>query len=91
MVDEQGVLSGYLTDGDVRRALLRSSNLEELLKTRVNSLMIRSPLLLRAEMAAREALRLFGERRINDAPVVDEEGHPIGWLEESDLLRAGIV
>ncbi len=91
VVNGRGVVCGYLTDGDVRRALLRCDDAGALLDVRVDSLMIRSPLLLRSEMAAREALRLFGERRINDAPVVDEDEKPVGWLEESDLLRAGIA
>ncbi len=91
VVNEGGTVCGYLTDGDVRRALLRAEDAGELLASRVDSLMIRSPLLLRREMTAREALRLFGERRINDAPVVDENEKPVGWLEESDLLRAGVV
>ncbi|RYX86097.1 KpsF/GutQ family sugar-phosphate isomerase [bacterium] len=91
VVDEEGILCGYLTDGDVRRALLRCDDASELLESRVDSFMIRSPLLLRGEMTAREALRLFGERRINDAPVVDDSERPIGWLEESDILRAGVI
>lgn len=91
VVDEAGALCGYLTDGDVRRALLHCDSADALLEERVDSLMIRSPLLLRGAMAAREALRLFSERRINDAPVVDEGGKPLGWLEESDLLRAGVI
>ncbi len=91
VVDEHGVLSGYLTDGDVRRLLLASSDVTALLNAPVALSMTRSPLALRPNMAAREALRLFGERRFNDAPVVDEAGRPLGWLEESDLLRAGVV
>jgi len=91
VADDNGILCGYLTDGDVRRLLLASSDAASLLHTPINEMMTRSPLALRPEMAAREALRLFGERRFNDAPVVDEAGHPIGWLEESDLLRAGVV
>ncbi len=91
VVNEAGILCGYLTDGDVRRALLRCDDAGALLEARVDSFMIRSPLLLRGEMTAREALRLFGERRINDAPVVDDEERPVGWLEESDLLRAGVI
>jgi arabinose-5-phosphate isomerase len=91
VADENGFLQGYLTDGDVRRQLLASVDVALLLNAPVAAFMTRSPLALRPEMAAREALRLFGERRFNDAPVVDEEGRPIGWLEESDLLRAGVV
>jgi len=91
VADDEGVLCGYLTDGDVRRLLLASPNAASLLHAPISEMMTRSPLALRPEMAAREALRLFGERRFNDAPVVDETGKPVGWLEESDLLRAGVV
>lgn len=91
VVDEDGLLQGYLTDGDVRRQLLASGDAAALLNAPIEALMTRSPLALRPEMAARQALRLFGERRFNDAPVVDEAGRPVGWLEESDLLRAGVV
>lgn len=92
VVDADGILAGYLTDGDVRRQLLASSiSGEMLLECPVAASTTRSPLALRPQMAAREALRLFGERRFNDAPVVDEHGRPVGWLEESDLLRAGVV
>lgn len=93
VVDGAGELIGYLTDGDVRRQLLACAPGEvgSLLNGPVTDSMTRSPLALRPEMAAREALRLFGERRFNDAPVVDERNRPIGWLEESDLLRAGVV
>ncbi len=91
VVDEDGALSGYLTDGDVRRLLLAAGDVPALLNAPVAQWMTRSPLALRPNMAAREALRLFGERRFNDAPVVDEANRPIGWLEESDLLRAGVV
>ncbi len=92
IVDEDNRLAGYLTDGDVRRQLLASYRSDgTLLNRRVAALMTRSPLALWPSMAAREALRLFGERRFNDAPVVDEHGRPVGWLEESDLLRAGVV
>jgi len=91
VADEDGILCGYLTDGDVRRVLLAAPDAGSLLNAPISTLMTRSPLALRPEMAAREALRLFAERRFNDAPIVDEAGRPVGWLEESDLLRAGVV
>ena len=90
IVDETGVLRGYLTDGDVRRQLLKSENPLALLEQNVALLMTRSPLALSGEMAALEARRLLQERRVDDAPVVDDDQKPIGWLDESELLRAGI-
>ncbi|PQV64999.1 arabinose-5-phosphate isomerase [Abditibacterium utsteinense] len=91
MVDEEQKLSGYLTDGDLRRHLLLSDDANLLLSSRAATHMTRSPLSLRAEMAALDALRLLQERRLNDAPVVDSENRPVGWLEDQELLRAGLI
>lgn len=88
--DPNGVLCGYLTDGDVRRHLLRAHDAAALLNQNVSALMTRSPLALSGEMPALEARRLLQERHVDDAPVVDENEKPIGWLDESELLRAGV-
>jgi arabinose-5-phosphate isomerase len=91
LIDESGELSGYLTDGDLRRHLLLASNPTELLLSGANQHMTRSPLALRGEMAALDALRLLQERKLNDAPVVDAKNQPVGWLEDQELLRAGLM
>ena len=91
LVDAAGKLAGYLTDGDLRRHLLLSSNPTELLFSGAHEHMTRSPLALRGEMAALDALRLLQERKLNDAPVVDAENRPVGWLEDQELLRAGLM
>ncbi|RYG75256.1 KpsF/GutQ family sugar-phosphate isomerase [bacterium] len=91
LVDDDGILSGYLTDGDLRRHLLKAADAGELLQSTAESHMTRSPLALRSEMAALDALRLLQERKLNDAPVVDEENRPVGWLEDQELLRAGLM
>lgn len=91
LCDESGALSGYLTDGDLRRHLLCASDAAALLQSRAQQHMTRSPLALRGEMKALDALKLFQEHRFNDAPVVDENNRPIGWLEDQELLRAGLM
>ncbi|MBW3637545.1 MAG: KpsF/GutQ family sugar-phosphate isomerase [Armatimonadetes bacterium] len=91
LVDEGGFLAGYLTDGDLRRHLLRAEDANSLLHSSAAMHMTRSPLALRSEMAALDALRLLQERRLNDAPVVDAENRPVGWLEDQELLRAGLM
>jgi arabinose-5-phosphate isomerase len=91
LLDDEGTLAGYLTDGDLRRHLLREADSNALLRSSVETHMTRSPLALRGEMAALDALRLLQERRLNDAPVVDSENRPVGWLEDQELLRAGLM
>jgi CBS domain-containing protein len=49
-------------------------------------LMVPNPISIRAEAEVTEALRLFTERGIAAAPVIDEAGRPIGVISRSDLL-----
>lgn len=90
-VDERGVLSGILTDGDVRRFLLRAG--DGALRHPVADAMSRAPRVTTPEALAAEALEQFGADavRLGDLPVVDAEGRPVGMLMLKDLLRAGIV
>jgi arabinose-5-phosphate isomerase len=91
IVDEEGKLVGYLTDGDVRRLLVKTQDAEELLRTSVEEFMTRTPLSLSPHMPALEALRILQERGVDDAPVVDEAGAPVGVLDVQELLRAGLL
>jgi len=86
-----GILTGYLTDGDVRRLLVHTEDAEVLLKSPVSQLMTRTPLSLSPQMLALEALRALQERGVDDAPVVDEHGAPKGVLDVQELLRAGLI
>jgi len=90
VIDPAGRLAGYFTDGDLRRHLLRAHDPSALMETPVSQLMTRTPLTFRPEMTAIEALRLLQARRVDDAPVVDDENRPVGWLDEHDLVRAGL-
>jgi len=88
IVDSQGKLSGIFTDGDLRRHLSLEANL---LKRRIKEVMTRNPLVLQKDRLAAEALRLLEEKKIDEVPVVDSEGYPIGLLDVQDLLKAGLV
>jgi CBS domain-containing protein len=48
--------------------------------------MIPNPISLRSEASAGEAMRLFTEKGITAAPVIDESGRPVGVVSRSDLL-----
>ena len=91
ITDDAGTLIGYLTDGDVRRHLLTAPDATQLLLSPVAQWMTHSPLAMRPQMPALEALRLLQERHVDDAPVVDEDEKPIGWLDTQELLKAGLM
>lgn len=91
IVDRDGKLSGYLTDGDVRRLLVHSQNADELLRQDVARMMTRAPLAFSPDQLALEAMRSLQERGVDDAPVVDENNMPVGLLDVQELLRAGLM
>lgn len=89
VTDESGALCGYLTDGDLRRLVLRDGGAA--LEENVTLIMTRTPLTLHPQTPALEALRSLRERGVDDAPVIEENGQPAGVLDVQDLLRAGII
>ena len=91
IVNESGKLSGYLTDGDVRRLLVHSEDANDLLGQNVAQIMTRSPLAFSPDQLALDAMRSLQERGVDDAPVVDENNVPVGLLDVQELLRAGLM
>jgi arabinose-5-phosphate isomerase len=91
VLGEDGLLAGYVTDGDLRRRLLHCDDANALLRTPVESVMTHTPLSFAPQTLALEALRALQERRVDDAPVVDEENRPVGVLDVQELLRAGLI
>jgi arabinose-5-phosphate isomerase len=88
VVNRFGKLVGIFTDGDLRRHLREEPDVS---KRKIGSLMTRCPVTIGPERLATEALRLLQEKRIDELPVVDERGRPVGLLDVQDLLKAGIV
>lgn len=88
VVDEAGRLSGFFTDGDLRRHIETRS---EILDLPVGEVMTSDPLTISGDKLAVEALRILGERRIDEIPVINQQGEPIGMLDVQDLLKAGVV
>ncbi len=88
VVDEAGRVAGIFTDGDLRRRLARET---EILGSPVESVMTRSPRTIAPDRLAVEAMRVMGERKFNQLPVVDGERRPIGMVDAQDLLAIGLV
>lgn len=85
LVDEQGRLSGILTDADLRRLLLTHRN-ANVLNEPVERFMKRDPKRIAAGELASEALAIMNRHRIDELPVVDGAGRPVGLIDVQDLL-----
>ncbi len=88
VVDARGRLTGIFTDGDFRR---RMGQDPRLISALVRDVMTRSPLTIGPDRLAGEALKILRERKIDELPVVNERGEPVGMLDVQDLLDVGIV
>jgi arabinose-5-phosphate isomerase len=88
VLDEQGVLVGFIADGDIRRYLLSNP---DGLQSKACDVMIRHPKTTTADQLATEALLLMEKPQIGELPVLDAAGRPLGVVMLKDLLRAGIV
>jgi arabinose-5-phosphate isomerase len=84
VVEEDNRLVGIVTDGDLRRRMLRT---ERPLEGTVEQAMIRNPTTIGPEALASEALRRMEERKITSLPVVDEGGRLEGVIQIHDLWR----
>ncbi len=88
IVDEQGRLAGIFTDGDLVRLILAGQDPRE---TRLKQVMIANPRHVRADALVRDVVQLVREHRIDEVPVVDEAGRPVGLIDVQDLLAQKIL
>jgi arabinose-5-phosphate isomerase len=84
VVDEAGRLVGVLTDGDLRRRMLRA---ERPLEGTARDAMTATPATIAPSALAAEALRRMEEKRITSLPVVDEMQRLLGVIQIHDLWR----
>ena len=82
---DRGVLVGIITDGDLRRKMR-----PDLLETKVDAVMTRTPKTVRPDQLATEALEILNSSKITALFVV-EASAPIGIIHLHDLLRAGVA
>jgi arabinose-5-phosphate isomerase len=80
-----GRLAGLFTDGDLRR-LLERGPID--LECPVRDVMTAGPATIDADDRVVEAAELMRTKRVDQLPVVDSRGVPIGLLDVQDLLAA---
>lgn len=93
VVDEENILIGIISDGDVREALslYNTTNpyapdqdeillaVDEIMATPVHTVGPAEPL--------RNVVQLLLDYKIGGVPVVDAHNHPLGIITESDIFR----
>jgi arabinose-5-phosphate isomerase len=83
IVDRAGKLVGFFTDGDLRRLF---SGTEFSIESGIAEVMIRKPKTVRPEQLIAEVEHILRENQIDQVPVVDERGVPVGLFDVQDLL-----
>ncbi len=90
LIEENGILQGIFTDGDLRRAI--EAKREKALQIPIETLMNSSPRTISPDQLALAALRQMEEdpsRLITVLPVV-QQGRIAGLLRMHDILQAGL-
>jgi arabinose-5-phosphate isomerase len=85
IVDEDGLLIGIISDGDLRRHMQ-----PDLLERRAGEVMTKAPKTIRPQALVAEALGFMNELKITSLFVVDD-GRPVGFLHMHDCLQAGVT
>jgi arabinose-5-phosphate isomerase len=98
VVSDEGTLTGILTDGDIRRILLRppggteggeSPEARDVLTEPVSRFMTRNPRIIEPEASAAEALRIMEVYGITSLAAVNHRGMPEGVIHLHDILGRG--
>jgi arabinose-5-phosphate isomerase len=89
VVDDNDIILGVFTDGDLRRAL--DHGVLDVRATLMKNVMTPNPKRIGPRELAAEAVHLMETYSITALPVADAHGKLIGALNVHDLFRAGVV
>ncbi len=82
VIAKTGKLAGIFTDGDLRRLLIRDS---DLLDKPVSTVMGKNPKVIPPTASVREALDLITQIQVDQLLVVGDSGGPVGLVDIQDL------
>lgn len=91
LTNDEGILTGLITDGDIRRNLS-----DGLLAKQAKDIMTKSPKTAPVSMLVAEAMAIMNDpqkksRQITSMIVVDDAMKPVGLLHIHDCLKAGFA
>lgn len=88
VTDNNGKTIGVVSDGDIRRAIMKTHDAETLL---VRDVMNGNPKYIEEKDLAAKALQIMEKYSITSLLVNDEKGCPKGIIHIHDLLKAGVA
>ena len=83
VVDENGLLLGTITDGDIRRAILDGKGLEE----SIESVYFRESTTVTVKSTKEEIINICTSKKIYQIPVLDEKGRVVDIKILDELLK----
>ena len=87
VVDDEGVLLGIITDGDLRRLLEKQSDIHNLLAVEA---MTEHPKTIHPQALASTALEIMEQYKITQLIVVNQRRQPVGIVHVHDLIQLGL-
>ncbi len=86
-VIEDGSLKGIVTDGDLRRMLMKHPNIETV---KVADIMTKNPTTVERTSLVADALNIMQHKEISVLPVMDN-GRYVGMIHIHDIIKEGII
>ena len=86
-VIENGQLVGIVTDGDLRRMLMKHPNIETV---KVRDIMTKNPRTVEKNSLVADALNIMQHKEISVLPVMDGTNY-IGMIHIHDIIKEGII
>ena len=83
VIDNECKLLGIVTDGDVRRAILKGISIDEV----ISLIMVKSPVCVNEGTSKQDALDLMGQKAIHHIPIVSDSMKITGLFVLDDLLQ----
>ena len=89
VVDDAGRLAGIFTDGDLRRLIF--SEPQRARTAAIGEIMTNNPRHLTDAALVRDAVQIMRELRIDEVPVIDSDGKPLGLIDVQDLVALKVI
>ena len=87
VVNENGMLTGIITDGDLRRLLEKTLDIKDL---KAKDIMTRNPKVSKANFLASFALQQMENYKIMVLVIIDDDNKPVGIVHLHDLINLGL-
>jgi dTDP-glucose pyrophosphorylase len=83
VIDENNKLIGTISDGDIRRALLKRIDLD----SSVETIIYKTPTIAKISDTKEEILKLALSKKLHQIPIVDDNGKIVGIQEIEELIK----